>query len=59
LVNELDRHAAFADGGGDALDLAEADVAARVDARNARLEEVRVAIELPTSCGADVRAVST
>ena len=48
-MHEGDRHAALADGGGDAFDGAEADVAAREDARDARLEEVRVAVELPLS----------
>ena len=47
LVHEGDRHAALADRGGDALDRAEAHVAAREDARDARLEQVRVAVELP------------
>ena len=47
LVDEGDGHAALADRGGDALDRAEADVAAREDARNARLQQIRVAIERP------------
>ena len=46
LVRELDCHAAFADGGADALDLAEADVAAAdnalADAIRARLRNVLV-----------------
>src|SRR5262249_11655643 len=49
LVHEGDRHAALADGGGDAFDRAEPDIAAREDARDARLEQVRVAVELPAS----------
>jgi hypothetical protein len=47
LVHEGDRHAALADCRGDALDGAESDVAAGEDARDAGLEEVRVAVELP------------
>ena len=47
LVHEGDRHAALADRRGNALDRAEAHVAAREDARHARLEQVRVALELP------------
>ena len=47
LVHEGDGHAALADRCGDTLDRAEAHVAAREDARHARLEQVRVALELP------------
>ena len=43
LVDEGDRHAALADRGGDALDRAEAHVAAGEDARDAGLEQVGVA----------------
>ena len=52
LVDEGDRHAALADGGGDALDRAEADVAAGEDAGHARLEQVRVAVERPAAARA-------
>lgn len=45
-MHEGDGHAALADGGRDALDRAEADVAAGEDARNTRLQQVRVAVEL-------------
>ena len=48
-MHEGDRHAALADGRCDALDRAVADVAAREDPRNARLEQVRVALEGPAS----------
>src|SRR5262249_36320222 len=47
LVHEGDRHAALADRRGNALHRAEPDVAAGEDAGDARLEEVRVAVELP------------
>ena len=56
LMHEGDRHAALADGGGDALDGAEPDVAAREDARDAGLEQVRVAVELPAPRGASRRS---
>jgi len=51
LVHEGDRHAAFADRGRDSLHRAEADVAAGEDARHARLEEVRVALDIPAARG--------
>jgi hypothetical protein len=44
LVDEGDRHRALADGGGDALDRAVADVAGDEQARLARLEEQRRAL---------------
>src|SRR3954470_1945991 len=47
LVHEGDRHAALADGRGDALHRTEPHVAGRKDARDARFEEVWVALELP------------
>ena len=47
LVHEGDRHAALADCRRDTLHGAESDVAAGEDARDARLEEVRIAVELP------------
>src|SRR5436190_11649048 len=56
LVDERDRHAALAYCSRDALDGAEADVAAGEDAGHAGLEEVRVALELPAAGGAHVRA---
>ena len=56
LMHEGDRHAALADGGGDALDRAEPHVAAGEDAGHARLEQVRVAVERPAPAGAHVRA---
>ena len=48
-MDEGDRHAALADGRRNALHRGEPDVAAREDAGHARLEQVRVAIELPPS----------
>ena len=56
LMDEGDRHAALADGGGHALHGAEAHVAAREDARDARLQEVRVAVERPLDRRAHVGA---
>src|SRR5437762_3377882 len=56
LVDEGDGHAAFADGRSDAFYGRGADVAAREDAGNARLEEVRVAVEFPASGGGRVGA---
>src|SRR5581483_104266 len=56
LVHESDRHAALADRGGDPLDRAVADVAAGEDAGAARLEQLRVAVELPLPGGGDVGA---
>src|SRR4051794_17362979 len=47
LMHERDGHAALADRCGNTLHGAEAHVAAREDARHARLEQVRVALELP------------
>jgi L-histidine N-alpha-methyltransferase len=47
LVHERDRHAALADGCGDALDRAQPNVAAREDPGHGRLEQVRVAFERP------------
>jgi hypothetical protein len=44
---EGDGHTALTDGGGDSLDRPESHVAARKDARDARLQEVRVAVERP------------
>ncbi len=55
-MHERDRHAALADGGRDALHRAGANVAAREDARDARLQEVRVAVELPALFGRQIRA---
>ena len=56
LVDERDRHAALSDGGGDALHRAEADVAAGEDAWDARLEQERIALELPPVGDAEIRA---
>ena len=53
---EGDGHAALADGGGHALHRAEAHVAAGEDARDARLQEVRVALERPAAGCAHVGA---
>src|SRR5262249_12591764 len=53
-MHERDCEAALADGGSDALHRARTNVAAREDARHARLEEVPVAIEVPLPLGADV-----
>src|SRR5919109_2845923 len=55
LMDEGDRHAAFADSGSDAFHRGRAHVAAGEDAGDARLEKVRVALELPASGGGDVR----
>ena len=55
-MHEGDRHAALADGGGDALHGAEPDVAAGEDARDAGLEQVRVAIGSPRAGGGHVGA---
>src|SRR4029453_2694968 len=44
LMHERDGHAAFADGGGDALDRARSNVTASEDARHARLEQIRIAV---------------
>src|SRR5215211_5471506 len=54
LAHERDRHAAFADGRGDALHWAGPNIAAREDAWNARFEEVRVEVEVPSPRGRDV-----
>ena len=54
-MDEGDRHAALADGGRDALHRAVPDVAAGEDAGDARLEQVRVALELPAPRRSDVR----
>src|SRR5215218_1959472 len=54
FAHERDRHAAFADGRGDALHWAGPNIAAREDAWNARFEEVRVAVEVPSPRGRDV-----
>ena len=54
-MDERDRHAAFADGGGDSLDEARAHVAAREDPGHARLEQVRIAVARPVG-GGDVVA---
>ena len=59
LVDEGDRHAALADRRGDALDRAEADVAAREDAGDARLEQVGVALELQRPAARTSVPVST
>jgi hypothetical protein len=56
LVHEGDSHAALADRRRNALDGTESDVAAGEDARDARLEEVRVPVELPPSRGAHNRS---
>src|SRR6186997_712985 len=56
LVHERDRHASLADRGRHALHRRVADVAAGEDAGNARLEQVRVAVERPPARGAHVRA---
>src|SRR5215208_2934618 len=56
LVDERDRHAALADGRRDAFHRAEPHVAAREDPRYARLEQVRIAFELPPSDEWDVGA---
>src|SRR6185437_3566464 len=56
LVHEGDRHAALADGRRHALDGPEADVAAGEDAGDARLEQVRVALELPAVGARQLRA---
>src|SRR3954453_534946 len=53
---EGDGHAALADRGGDALDRGGADVAAGEDARDARLEQMRVPLERPATRRAQVRA---
>ena len=55
-MHEGDRHAALADGGGDALHRARAHVAAREDARHARLEQVRISVERPAARIADIGA---
>ena len=55
LVDEGDRHAPLADRGGDALHRREPHVAAGEDARDARLEQVRVAFQRPPPCCAHVR----
>jgi hypothetical protein len=47
LMDEGDRHAPLSDRGRDALDRPEADVAAREDARHARLQQVWIALEVP------------
>src|SRR5205807_10588952 len=47
LMYEGNGHAALSDRGRDALHWAEAHVAARKDARNARLEKVGIAVERP------------
>ena len=55
-MHEGDGHAALAYRSGDALDGTEADVSAGEDARDARLQEERVPVELPPSGDADVGA---
>ena len=47
MVDEGDRHAAFADRRGDALDGTEAHVAAGEHARHAGFQQERIAVELP------------
>jgi hypothetical protein len=54
LVYEGDCHAALAHGGRDALDRAEPYVATGEDSRNARLQQVRVAVESPAPPSADL-----
>ena len=49
LMNEGDRDAALADGGGDALDRAEANVATGEHARHAGLDQIGVAAFLPAT----------
>src|SRR5438309_10725942 len=49
LVNERDRHAAFADRRRDTLDRAETHVAAGEDARNAGFEKIGIAIARPAA----------
>src|SRR5690348_16384144 len=56
LVDEGDRHAAFADSGRDPLDGPRTDVAAREDARNARLEEIGISLRGPRSGALQLRA---
>src|SRR5437899_8998057 len=56
LVHEGDRHAALAYRRRDPLHGAESDVAASENARDARLEAVRVPVELPRSRGVHVGA---
>src|SRR5215210_6502333 len=55
-VHERNRQAALAHGRSDALDRAGANVAARKDARHARLEEVAIAVEVPIATGTHVRS---
>ena len=55
LVHEGDRHAALADGRRDPLDRPAANVAAREDARHARLQEIRIAVEPPTVRGGRIQ----
>jgi hypothetical protein len=47
LVDEGNRHAALADGRGDAFDRAQADIAAGEDARRAGFKEIGIAAERP------------
>ena len=49
-MNKGDRDAALADGGGDALHRAEANVAAGEHARHAGLDQIRVAAFVPAPC---------
>ena len=56
LVHEGDRHAALADRRGDALDRAEAHVAAGEDAGHARLQQVGIAVVRPAPALGDVGA---
>ena len=55
-MHEGDRHAALADGGGDALHGAEPYVAAGEDPRDAGLEQVGIAVALPPTGGGHVGA---
>ena len=55
-MHKGDRHAALADRRRNPLDGTKTDVAAREDARDARLEKVRVALEGPALGSARVRA---
>src|SRR5579862_9914596 len=56
LMDEGNRHAAFANRGGDPFHRAEPDIAAREDAGRARLQQVRVTLELPVSGAAQIAA---
>ena len=54
-MRELDRHRALTDGAGDSLHRLVAHVAGREDTWQARLEQERVAVEVPSQLRADVR----